>query len=110
MKASAFEASERESRVSSGFRHNLGGTTAYDTNDAALQAVMAEWARTDEDYGTRVANLTTGNGVPLLDATTVTSNGGGNTLMGNGGPDLYFANINLDTTDWDPATETLVAL
>src|SRR5207248_771662 len=59
----------------------IGGTTAYGTQAdlASLQAIMAYWTGAD-DYATRVNNLTTGNGVPLLDATTVQSNGGGNLL------------------------------
>jgi hypothetical protein len=35
------------------------------------------------DYTSQVVDLLTGNGVPLLDATTVTGNGGGNTLLGD---------------------------
>jgi hypothetical protein len=63
----------------------IGGTTLYDTEAglASWQAIAAYWAGAD-DYGTRVSNLTTGNGVPLLDATTVAGNGGGNTMIGNG--------------------------
>jgi hypothetical protein len=39
--------------------------------------------------------------VPLLDATKVTGNGGGNTLTGNNaGLDLYFGDASLDNTDW----------
>jgi Ca2+-binding RTX toxin-like protein len=90
----------------------IGGTTAYDTNDTALQQIMTEWARTDEDYYRRVANLTQGNGVPLLDATTVKSNGGGNTMLGNGPLDLYFGNSSLDSTDWvgDQTIERFIAV
>jgi hypothetical protein len=63
----------------------IGGTTIYDT-EAGLtswQAIAAYWAGAD-DYGTRADNLTAGIGVPLLDATTVIGNGGGNTMIGNG--------------------------
>ncbi len=89
----------------------IGGTTDYDRNAAALMAIMAEWARTDADYATRVANLRNGtNGVPILNATTVYSNGGGNTLNGNAGLDLFFANLDLDALDRDPLTEELLAL
>src|SRR5205823_2126124 len=35
----------------------VGGTTSYDNNLAALNAIMAEWARTDVDYATRIAHL-----------------------------------------------------
>jgi hypothetical protein len=62
----------------------------YDTEagNASLVALMTYWSSTPDDYNTRVANVTTGNGVPLLDATTVTGNGGDNILMGNGGFNL----------------------
>ncbi len=75
----------------------IGGTTAYDmeANMASLQAIMAYWTGAD-DFPTRVNNLTTGNGVPLLDATTVKSNGGGNTLQSGGGLDLIFGRMALD--------------
>jgi hypothetical protein len=62
----------------------ISGTTAYDMDLPSLQAIMACWAGSD-DYKTRVAKLANGNGVPLLDATTVTGNGGGNTLIGRSG-------------------------
>jgi len=88
----------------------IGGTTAYDMDLASLQAIMDYWAGSD-DYNTRVANLTTGNGVPLLDATTVTGNGGGNTLMGGPGLDLFYGNMGLDTImNWDSATETFISV
>jgi len=87
----------------------IGGTTAYDTEAglASLNAIMAYWSGTADDYATRVSNLTSGNGVPLLDATTVANNGGGNTLLGhNGGVgelNLYYGkDPTLETTDWDP--------
>jgi hypothetical protein len=88
----------------------IGGTTAYDTDLASLLAIMAEWTRTDEDYDTRVFNLTHGIGVPLLDATTVLGNGGGNTLRGGPGRDLFFGNLSLDTSDWDPLSETFISV
>jgi hypothetical protein len=62
----------------------IGGTTAYDTEAGLVtwQAIAAYWAGTDP-YATRVSNLETGSGVPLLDPTTVTGNGGGNTMTGS---------------------------
>ena len=46
-----------------------------------------------------------------LDATTVTGNGGGNTLIGGPGLDLFYGNMALDTiVNWDPATETFVSV
>jgi hypothetical protein len=88
----------------------IGGTTAYDTEAGmvSLQAIMAYWSSTTDDYGTRVANLMSGNGVPLLDATMVTNNGGGNTLMGNNGGAgemnlFYGLDPTLETTDYNAA-------
>ena len=89
----------------------IGGTTDYDRNAATLMAIMSEWTRSDADYASRVANLRNGtNGVPILNATTVYSNGGGNTLNGNAGLDLFFANLDLDALDRDPLTEELLEL
>jgi hypothetical protein len=75
----------------------IAGFTVYDLDKNALQAILAEWTRTDLSYNNRVNDLTTGaNGVPLLDATTVFSNQANNTLQGNGGLDLFFANLDRD--------------
>jgi hypothetical protein len=79
----------------------IGGTTAYDRDVAALMAIMDYWSGAADDYATRVGTLFAGNGVPLLDSTTVTSNGGGNTLTGGPGLNLYYGNT-ADTTDFDP--------
>lgn len=72
--------------------------------------ILAEWTDPNLDYATRVANLVAGNGVPALSATTVKCNGGGNTLIGGPGPDLFFGNLNIDLTDWGPQTETFVSI
>ena len=87
----------------------IGGTTAYDqeADMHSLIAVMDYWSNTTDDYFTRVNNLTTGNGVPLLDATTVVNNGGGNTLIGNnsgaGEMNLFYGlDPSLETTDYNP--------
>jgi hypothetical protein len=84
----------------------IGGGTIYDNdpNDPALlnwQAIAAYWAGGD-DFFTRVANLTTGNGVPLLDATTVTGNNGGNTMYGNGGLALIYSDGMDNLIGFDP--------
>jgi hypothetical protein len=89
----------------------IGGSTQWDSDMTALAAIMAEWTRTDADYGQRVNDLLNGgglNGSYVLNASTVTGNGGGNTLLGNGGLNLYFGNPDLDVNDWDPNTETFV--
>ena len=85
----------------------IGGTTAYDTEAGlvSLQAIMDYWSGTPDDYATRVANLLSGNSVPLLDASMVVNNGGGNTLLGNGGMDLYYGLDPIEeTTDYNPNT------
>ncbi len=88
----------------------IGGTTAYDqeADMASLIAIMNYWSGSTDDYATRLANLLTGSGVPLLDATMVTNNGGGNTMYGNGGGSgelnlFYGLDPSLDTTDYNPA-------
>ena len=72
---------------------------------------MAYWSSNTDDYPTRVANVTTGNGVSLLDATTVIGNGGGNTLLGNGGLNLWYGNPGRDSyPDYDPDSEVFIAV
>src|SRR5262249_52633622 len=56
---------------------------------------------------TMTANLMSGNDVPLLDTSIVTSNGGGNTLMGNHGGSgemnlFYGSDPSVETTDYNP--------
>jgi hypothetical protein len=81
----------------------IGGSTIYDTDPslASWLQIAAYWVGTD-DYFTRAANLTTGNGVPLLDATTVTGNGGGNTMNGNGALALIYSDGADNITGFDP--------
>jgi hypothetical protein len=88
----------------------IGGTTAYDTEAGlvSLKAIMDYWSSSADDYATRVANLTSGIGVPLLDPTTVTSNGGGNTMTGNNGGvgelNLFYGlDRTMETTDYNSA-------
>jgi hypothetical protein len=83
----------------------IGGTTDYDRNLPALDALLTEWARTDESYAQRVANLSnsTVNGVApnglgqngsfYLTASTVHDDGAGNLLDGGPGLDWFFANL-----------------
>ena len=70
----------------------IGGSTAYDTEAglSSWQQIAVYWAGSD-DYATRVASLTSGSGVPLLDASVVTGNGGGNSLSGNGALALLYS-------------------
>jgi hypothetical protein len=85
----------------------LGGTTSYDTEPALVswQAIAAYWAGSD-DYSTRLNNLETGNGVPLLDSTTVTGNGGGNTITGAGALALIYTDGSDTISGFDPLAQT----
>jgi hypothetical protein len=87
----------------------IGGTTDYDQDPDAIAAIMQEWT-SGADYATRVANLENGNGAPLLNSTTVHSNGGANTLNGNAGQDWFFADPARDLSDRDPGMEELMPL
>jgi fibronectin-binding autotransporter adhesin len=74
----------------------IGGTTDYDSNLTALNAIMAEWGRPDADYVTRVKHLsgTLGgglNGGLLLTASTVHDDAAGDTLFGGSETDWFFA-------------------
>jgi hypothetical protein len=83
----------------------VGGTTAYDTNLTALQAIMAEWTRTDLSYSARVNHLLSGggkNGSTVLNPSTFSTNGGHNTLNGGAGLDLFYGFQTLETTDYNP--------
>jgi hypothetical protein len=55
-------------------------------------AIIDYWSGTADDYATRVSNLLAGDGVPQLDPTTVTSNGGGNILTVGAGSNLFYGN------------------
>lgn len=86
----------------------IAGSTVYDTEAdlASWLAIAAYWAGTD-DYFTRVANLTSGSGVPLLDASTVLGNGGGNVLNGNGELALIFSDGFDFLSGFDPNSQTV---
>src|SRR5262249_50750903 len=80
----------------------IGGSTAYDTNAAALASILSEWSRTDRDYLGRIADLRNGggyNGTNLLTASTVTDDGAGDTLTGSAGHDWFWASSSDLVTD-----------
>jgi hypothetical protein len=84
----------------------IGGSTAYDT-EATLstwQEIAAYWAGS-ADYATRVANLLSGTGVPLLDASLVMGNGGGNTFVGYGGLALLYTDGMDNLGLFDPGSQ-----
>jgi hypothetical protein len=88
----------------------IGGfTNTYDTEVglASWTQIADEWAGTD-DYATRVMKLTTpGSGVPLLDATTVTSNGGFNVMNGTGELALIYTNGSDFIAGFDPGSQMI---
>jgi hypothetical protein len=83
----------------------IAGTTAFDANEAALSAIMAEWT-SGRSYADRIANLSgTGsglraNGSDFLIASgpsaTVFDNGVSDVLHGGSGMDWFFANLAQD--------------
>jgi hypothetical protein len=93
----------------------IGGTVNFGANEeAALVALIREWARTDEDFATRVANVTGDTGSPDFTAdrrngsyflqahTTVFDNLARDHMEGGGGNNLYFAAWSgLDKDRWD---------
>jgi hypothetical protein len=86
----------------------IAGSTAYDAESGLItwQLIAAYWAGSD-DYATRVANLTSGNGVPLLDASVVTGNGGGNTVNGNGALALFYSDGSDTIAGFDPGSQQI---
>jgi Ca2+-binding RTX toxin-like protein len=83
----------------------IGGTTNWDTNLAALQAIMAEWDRTDLGFADRRSDLLSGangqgktplnqvNGqlILLTPATNPTSSNG--TVHGDASPDTLIGGL-----------------
>ena len=84
----------------------VAGTTAFDANAAARDAIMAEWT-SSRDYTTRVENITnSGSGIDFDDRlngdvfliasgvdATVFDDEATDLLIGGRGLDLYFANL-----------------
>ncbi|HMC10735.1 MAG TPA: calcium-binding protein, partial [Pirellulaceae bacterium] len=72
----------------------IAGSTAHDEDDAALQAILAEWT-SGNSYENRVDNIRgTGlggaNGPFVFDELTVFDDGAVDTLFGSAGRDLFF--------------------
>ncbi len=73
----------------------VAGSTDYDEDAAALQAIMAEWT-SGNDYETRVDNLRNGggeNGAFVLDEETVNDDEDKDTLWGDGGLDWFWIGL-----------------
>jgi hypothetical protein len=80
----------------------IAGTTAYDLIPAALDALVAEWTRTDVSFEKRVSDLMTGNkgslnGQYTLDKKSVFSDDSPDVVTGGGGLDWFFV-TNFDDT------------
>ena len=71
----------------------IGGTTAYDTDVPSLLQIMGEWNSSDS-FAVRQQKLATGaDGLPILDATTVTDDGVRDLLFARPGHDWIFAGV-----------------
>ncbi|MCI0684044.1 MAG: hypothetical protein L0Y71_18195 [Gemmataceae bacterium] len=82
----------------------IGGSYSQSSDLAALDALMAEWSRTDLNFDQRVTSVTQtgvgpGNGV-ILNASTISHDDDFDLLIGGiFGKDLFFANTDDDLTD-----------
>lgn len=104
----------------------IDGTTRYDSDQAALLAILAEWSRTDATYATRVSHLKAApkgkngsgglNGSIFLNTSTVFSDAATDVLLGGSGMDWYFAKLpgkrvtNADTLSDRATGETVTSL
>ncbi len=82
----------------------LGGSTLYDANPTALEALMAEWQRTDIGYQQRVQDLfgngTGGlNGAYFLNTQTVARDLAVNQLIGGSTTDWFWFSDSLKSAD-----------
>ncbi len=85
----------------------IGGGTTYDLNDVALEAILAEWDRTDIGFTQRVSDLTSGgglNGSYVLTASTVTEDAQANTVTSGTGQTWFIVHtrdkvVNKKATD-----------
>jgi hypothetical protein len=78
----------------------ISGSTSLSGNVDAMQAIMAEWNSSDS-YQVKINDLlgnTTGgaNGSFVLNASTVTNDGAGDTVIGNVGADFFLASSTQD--------------
>jgi hypothetical protein len=72
----------------------IAGSTIYGLQDAALEAILTEWDRTDISFTQRETDLTSGgglNGSDVLTLSTVSSNGKANTITAGTGQAWIFA-------------------
>lgn len=90
----------------------IAGFTAFDANDAAMTAILAEWI-SSRSYAARIANLQgTGSGTPFAERlngnyflkgsgpdATVFDDGDPDRLTGAAGRDWFFANLDSGVRD-----------
>jgi hypothetical protein len=81
----------------------IGGSTVYDSDDAALSAILGVWtSRTS--YNNRVGTIRSGSGslggVKLEANTTVLDDGARDIMIGNRGKDWYFGDSTGADRDW----------
>ncbi len=80
----------------------IAGSTLYGLQDAALEAILTEWDRTDLGFAARAAHLTSGgglNGSNVLTLSTVSNNGKADTITSNSVPGLSQSWIFASATD-----------
>jgi hypothetical protein len=81
----------------------IAGNTSHDANQAALLAIMAEWS-SNKTYAVRVSNLLNGTGLTAGNklngndgaTQTVFDDADIDTLSGNQGTDVFWANLVAD--------------
>ena len=91
----------------------VAGTTAFDGNESALCAIVAEWGRADVDFQTRVNHLLVGGGANLLDdgtkvllnAQTAYDDTSLDVLTGSSGTDWFLFNRDNDGVVKDRVTD-----
>lgn len=74
----------------------IAGTTTFDAREAALRAILIEWARTNRTFGQRVSELRNGtglNGDTKFQASAVLDDSAVDSLTGSAGATWFFANL-----------------
>jgi len=104
-----------DASVSGGDNILIGGTTDWDTNLAALNAIMAEWDRSDLAFQDRYNDLFSGSATDLnqvdgqqilLNPATVHAGSSPTTLTGGSGQNWYFVDLNDLITNFNSNTDT----
>jgi parallel beta-helix repeat protein len=90
----------------------IGGTTNWDTNVIFLEAIQAEWDRTDRNFNQRFSDLFSGGNAGelntvfgieiLLNQSTVHADTSPDTLTGGSGHNWYFVDVDDLITDYSP--------